>query len=271
MTVVFWLILAAMTVLAALFVLWPLWRSRAHSVVSRRATNVQIYREQVAQMHAQVSAGTLDQEMADARIDALGRRLLIETQDAQPAIEQAASVNRRPWWISGAWVVLLPLVAFAIYLSGNSWKMTGGTDAVKLDYMASKLEHRTQARPGDVQAWRLLASVREAQGQYQQAATAYGHMNQVLQPPNAAWFVRQAEALVRAAKGQVTRKAQVVLQRALKLNPDFGPALWFAGVFADQQGDIATARAYWQRLAQQPLPPAFKELVNKRLDALPEK
>lgn len=272
MTIVFWLILAAMTVLAALFILWPLWRRREHVALSRQTTNVRIYRERVAEIEQAQEKNGIDPDTAQARIEALGRRLLTEAGEQSPEADSVPPPHRRPWLLTVACVGLIPLVAFGIYLLAGTptWKLHGGTDSQRLHYMAKQLQQGTRAHPRDAQLWRLLASTREAQSKYRRAASAYARANALLDPPQAPLLVREAEAWIQAAGGQMTQRAQVVLQQALKANPDFGPALWFAGLSAANRGDTAGARRYWQRLLTLDLPPAFSKLVKKRLAALPD-
>lgn len=260
----FWTVLAAMTALCVALLLLPLWR-RPDPGASRRAENIAIYRERVAELHAERDAGRIGAEQARALEDELGRRLLSEAASAD---EPAATGYRRPWLLTLLLVVAVPVLALALYLPGGTWRLGGG-DAPGLHYLAARLQERVEAGEGDVRGWRMLGQVRMRLGEYEAAAEAFARANGMDGPPGADDLVREAEALALARDGSLQGRPARLVEKALEIDPDHGQALWYAGLAAAASGDDAAARRHWTRLLDLPdLPDAFRSLVEQRLAAL---
>ena len=103
-TVVPWLVLALMTIFALVIVLRPLMRRTQDASASRRATNIHIYRERIAELEAEHRYGRIDPEQMQLQKDELGRRLLDEV-DESPA---AAPASGRAWWMSLLLLLAIP-------------------------------------------------------------------------------------------------------------------------------------------------------------------
>lgn len=263
----FWVLAAAMTAAAVALVTLPLWRrSEQGEPTSRRAANIAIYRERVAELRAEAGE-RLPQAHAQALEDELGRRLLSEA-DAGEEDDGTVAAPRpgRPWKTTVAVVLAVPVLAFAVYWAGGEWRLAGGEPG--LGYLAARMTEAVAAQPNNVQAWMLLGQAREAQGRYADAAVAYGRVNALLPEPHAALLIREAEALLLASGGNLAGRPAALFERALVVEPSNGIALWYAGLAAARAGAAGQARAYWQKLLQQDLPPDFRSVVEESLAAL---
>lgn len=119
------------------------------------------------------------------------------------------------------------------------------------------LEEATDEAPDDASLWVRLADLRSALGDGQGAADAFAEADrnapdampdaQRLQLLNA-----RADALMAMHDGDIaaflTPDFVALLERILALDPDNERALWFLGVAADQDGDMAAASDHWRRL-----------------------
>ena len=79
-----------------------------------------------------------------------------------------------------------------------------------------------------------------------------------------------AEALSRAADGQITVPARELINKVLAADPDEPRALFMSGLARYQDGDYAQAVIIWQRLLAISTPEApWIGIVNKTLRGLP--
>src|SRR3970040_2749019 len=90
----FWIISALLGTGAVLFVVWPLLANRRRVRVSRSATNLSIYRDQLRELDADRDAGRLDAEHYEKARRELEARVLEEVQD-DAAPEPARSGRAR--------------------------------------------------------------------------------------------------------------------------------------------------------------------------------
>jgi cytochrome c-type biogenesis protein CcmH len=110
-------------------------------------------------------------------------------------------------------------------------------------------EAAAKANPQAVTSWLDLAMAAAAAGKADIEMDALAKALQ-LTGPNAAILAMQAEALSRAADGQITAPARQIIARALKLDPDEPRALFLTGMAAWQDEDFAKAAEIWQQVLQ---------------------
>ncbi|MDN5937407.1 MAG: c-type cytochrome biogenesis protein CcmI [Salinisphaera sp.] len=265
MPLLFWTLVALMSAAAMAIVVWPLWRGRLRPGLSRRKANIAIYRERVAELHADARAQRLPEQEARALEKELGRRLLAETDSADTQTPEQRP--RRPWALTLAVVVLLPVLGGALYWRGGNWQLVGDGPP-PLSYLEAQLDRRVAQAPGDLRAWQMLGRTREAMGHFSQAAQAYARVNALLPKPSAAALTKEAMAYAAASRSLAGRPTEL-FRAALRADPDYGVALWFAGMAAAQADQPEQALQYWQRLAKKKgLPARMQALLDKQLAQL---
>jgi cytochrome c-type biogenesis protein CcmH len=258
----FLLCAAALVIISLALLLPPLLRSRRYAAPSERAANVSVYRDQVAELERDQSAGTLSPEQyAQARAE-LEARLL---DDVKAASADSPASRKWPGRIAAAVIlVAVPVVAGSLYwhlgspqallAKGNHPIDPANMTVEQFQAMTSKLAARMRQQPNDVVGWTMLGRAYKALERYPDAAQALARANK-LQPENAEILVEYAEALGLAKGGDLSGEPAHLIERALKLAPDDPKALTLAGTAAFSNGDYKQAIAYWQRLAAK-LPPS---------------
>jgi len=111
------------------------------------------------------------------------------------------------------------------------------------------------ATPSDVGAWLRLAMAAAASGDRQTEMTALEQAENLTNGDPAIRAMR-AEAMARAADGQVTVPARRLIADILAVNPAEPRALFLSGLAAYQDEDYAAAMAIWQRLQSASAPDA---------------
>ena len=126
-------------------------------------------------------------------------------------------------------------------------------------------QEATRANPQTVSSWLDLAMAAAAAGDTNLEQEALDKALQ-LTGPDAAILALQAEALSRAADGQITAPARQIIARALALAPDEPRAQFLSGMAAWQDEDFAGAAEIWQQLLQTAPPGApWRERVRENL------
>lgn len=266
----FWVSAALLTVLALAFLVTPLarGRTRAGAPVSRVASNLTLFRDQLTELDADLAAGTIGREQWEAARGDLQRGLLDDA--AAPAAGAAAPVGRSK---AAAIVVgiALPLISGLLYLGlGNRQALDPGRESIaqgaphqltpeQIESMVARLAKRLESNPDDAEGWVMLARTYNALGRYGDAASAYAKAD-VLFPNNAPLLADYADTLAMAQGQKLLGKPEALVQRALEADGNNLKALALAGTVEFEKSDFAKAIEYWQRML--PLLPADSETGN---------
>jgi cytochrome c-type biogenesis protein CcmH len=266
-------VVAALLVAAALlFIVPPLWRRRDGRSVQRDRSNLEIYKDQLRELEADLANGVLSREQFEQGRVELERRLL---EDVNPGVNTATVADDRGEGRGAAVTVILliPLLAVFLYLiKGNPAALSpekitvaqqsgnGPAHAVtaeQINAMVEGLAQRLQSNPQDPEGWRMLGRSYVALGRYPEAVSALEKAVSML-PDDPDLLADYADALAMTSGQTLEGKPMELVQRALKLNPNHEKALWLAGTGAYNRHDYRGAAAYWERLLQQ-LTPNSKE------------
>ena len=254
-TVVFLLAAAVLLAVVLILILPPLLRGAretAPEAGGRSAANLAIYRDQLAELERDRTAGTLaDAEYEQAR-EELRRRLLEERVAGEAA---APGVRRSP---RSALILLFALPLFAA--TGYAWlgqpqaldpiHTQARLDPQEIEAMLGKLKARLDAQPDDLKGWVMLARSYKTLGRYVEAAEAYGRGG-ALVDNDATLLLDYADVLVQLNEGRFAGRPEQLIAQALKLDPDEPQALFLAGAAAGEREDYAAVVRYWERLLPQ--------------------
>lgn len=259
MTVFSGFVLAAALLLVAILaiVLRPLWRSEklvadgdAKSPIDRRETNLDIYRDQLAELERDRSEGLLAESDFLAARSELQRRLLDEAQ-----AESGGAVKRGGRKTAVVLLLVIPLLAIAGYL------MLGRPQALdpvntqprmseqQIDSMLVQLEEKLKANPGDSKGWVMLARSYKVLGRFAESAEAYSR-GTALVDTDPVLMADYAEVLAQV-NGKFDGKPAELIAQALELDPNEPQALFLAGAAASDRKDFAAVVDYWGRLLPQ--------------------
>jgi cytochrome c-type biogenesis protein CcmH len=181
----FWVLAALLLALALAFLLTPLLRNRAASVdgASRAEANLSVFRDQLAELDADLSAGSIEREQWEAARADLQRGLL-EAVDVPSGKAAAPAARSRVAALAVA--LALPLVSVSLYLLlGNPQGLQPAAENAaqgaphqltreQIDTMVARLAQRLESNPDDGEGWIVLARSYNALGRYAEAAAAYG-------------------------------------------------------------------------------------------------
>ena len=235
----------------------PLWSARRKPTLDadRKAANLVIFRDQLAELEREKSEGTLAEADFEQAKRELQRRLLEEVDsEGQEPVGQAAPSRKT----AVALLVLLPLFALGAYgLFGNLGALDPARTAAQkqmtpeqINEMVSRLAARLEANPDDLQGWAMLARSYKTMGRYEDAAKAYGKAEKLVDT-DPELLASYAETLAMAAGKGLKGKPVQLIEKALKLDPNNAHSLFLAGAAAMEAGDAKKGIAYWEALLPQ--------------------
>ncbi len=260
----FWIICAALLIVAMLFIAVPLWRGHAkNNSVARDAANLEILRDQIVEMDNDLKNGLLTQELHAQGKSELQNRVLDEVGNDT----EQPNAERRPLkLVAIALSVLLPLAAIGMYTQvGNMDAFSdrighGGTTDMGVPRTAasiSELEQKIESNPEDGESLVILARSYMEAGRYADAAQNYEKLTKLV--GSEAWVWADYADAQAMAQGQTLRgKPTEYINKALAIDPMHPKSLALAGSAGMERGDFAAAIQHWERLRGQ-LPPESED------------
>ncbi|MEO8001130.1 MAG: tetratricopeptide repeat protein [Arenimonas sp.] len=163
-------------------------------------------------------------------------------------------------------IIALPLLTFSLYrfvgspqaldnafISENQKQL-----APDINTAITNLQEELKSNPGNTEGWVLLARTHNAMGNFEEANSAFRKAIS-LDPGNPDLKAELAEAMLRSSKERTFPKEAIeLLAQALTENPGHERALFFMGMNFLQQGDLAQAESYFDKL----LPKLDTEAAN---------
>lgn len=284
-------IIASLTALAVLSLLWPF--ARAGRTPVRAASATDLYRVQIAEIRRDAARGLVSAAEAEGAEAEAARRLLAAAE-AKPAAQltpaqltpaqltPAPTPARKPtrWsgWLAGlAILVFVPGFSLALYLRLGKPELPDAPLTARLavppaqtDVAAAvtKIEAHLKQNPDDVRGWEVIAPVYLRLGRAHEAALAYAAVLR-LGGSTPDLQSRFGEALVYAAQGTVTAPARKAFEQALADDPSHVKARFYTGLAAEQDGDFTKAREIWGKIAaEEPEGSPLTKALRQRMEAM---
>jgi len=287
-TILFWVIATLIGAAIAALLVRPLWRHGA-GVDSAENADIQVYKDQLAEVDRDIARGTLDRAEGDALKTEISRRLLA-------AAAQETGTNPAP----GGLGVAVPLALVCAGLGLALYAAIGAPGApdqpraarvaasnaahaarpsqaqmearlasagvipdplaglapdqrALLDQLYTVLEDR----PDDLRGFDLLENFLADMGDWSGAATAQARIIAIKgDTATPADHLLLAEHLIFATNGYVSPEAEDALRQVLTLDPENGAARYFSGLTAAQAGRPDITYTLWSRLLSEGPPDA---------------
>ena len=283
--ILFWVICALMIVIALAFVVPPALQQSESSKGAveddRKQANIAVYRDQLAELEADLRNGLVSEEQYAQDRDEIQRRLLEDTATTESKTATAVPLNaRNTAYVLG---IGLPLIAIVSYLMIGEPERIANPAPVgappsassaappersqeQIEANVAKLAQRLESNPNDAQGWTMLARSYSSMEKYAEAAGAYAKATE-LNAKDADLWAEYAFATGMAEGRTLQGKSVELVERALKVDPENLKALQLAGSAAFQAKDYKKAVDYWQRVLKK-VPPGSEvaEAINERIN-----
>ena len=264
----FWLISVVLCLVAAGFVLIPLFRHRPtdDGQADRSLLNVELYRERLAELENNQLEGEITAEQFASLKLELEQNLLSETAMRDEGNPETADGNA----MSGAQrrkipklvltaALLVPLFAVTAYSDfGLSWgaindlelasqfKTTSPHDNDGMRGSILRLAKRLENQPENHDGWFLLGQSYMNLGEFEKSAGAYQHLLEKF-PEDAGLSGYYAEALFLADDRKMTARVSKAIDAAFSLNPQNVAMLEIKAMNAFRRGDLGVAVTFFEK------------------------
>jgi cytochrome c-type biogenesis protein CcmH len=268
----FWHLVVVMSAVAALFVLWPLFRlpvtrRLAAQPVRQDVTQAQLYEEHLADLDKALLVGDIDKEQYQALKLELQRTLMQDSEGLAPVkgrsggqlllilvaclLPVLALVFYKQWGALPDWKIYDMLQAEEANPPENNEAFVQSTKNLLIEVRA-----RLKQQPDNHQMRFLLAERSMAIQDYDEAIAAYRHLLTV-EPNSPSVAIKLAQALFVREGNKVTDEVAEYAEIAVQGAPFMYGALEMAGMVAFHREDYKKAVQYWQRAKGQ-LDPASR-------------
>lgn len=266
--ILFWTIAAFLVATALLFVLPPLLARRdVRQGPTRKALTIAVYRDQLAELEADLRNGNLDQTQFERACGDLQRGLLESAADESPDSSAAGAGRAEGRWMVFVVGITLPLLAAGLYaaLGGGAAALdpstagrNGESHLGSIEDMIVSLQKRLESQPDNPAGWAMLARSLYVVGRHEEASSAYARAIEAGAGDDPDVLAGYADVLALQQNRALAGKPMELVARALSIDPGHKKSLWLAGTAAYQVQDYRTARDYWSRLAAL-LPPGSED------------
>ncbi|NEX23140.1 c-type cytochrome biogenesis protein CcmI [Thiorhodococcus mannitoliphagus] len=275
--IIFWILAGGLLVLALVFIVTPLLQSAPQEdLIEQDALNLEVFRQRLKELDADLEAGFLDQDRYAAARHDLERELLYDVDAGQQAPAQKPTPSALSRWLIGAALVILaPISAVLIYLQLGEPRLAdplqvaasaqaaeeSGQSGASLEELVTRLEQRLQENPEDIDGWLMLGRTAFATGKTEQGLQAiekaYG-----LAPDEVDIKLAYAEALAAASPTKsLEGKPAELIRAVLDEDPTNRIARWLTGMIAFQKEQYASAVDTWEKILAE-LDPNGQEAAN---------
>ncbi len=298
----FWIITFLMALLVSGVLARALWRAGQAHLAQPGAFDVQVYRDQLAEVERDVARGVIPAEDAERVHTEISRRILAADRSAQ----DAQSVREGPQTVG---IAMLGTVLVAGSLALYAWLGRPGYGDMALEDRISfaqevhqnrpdqqtaenslpdnlpkpevsvqyaelleKLRETVAGRPDDLQGHELLANYEANAGNFAAAAKAKAQVLRIKDTQVTLGDIGDyGELLVLAAGGYVSPEAEAALRRVLEENEEDGRARYYLGLMMTQTGRPDIAFRIWDGLLRRgPADAAWIEPIKAQILPLAE-
>jgi len=276
--IIFWILAAGLAGLALVFVLPPLLsRLPPDTGMDQDQLNLEVFRQQLKELHGDMEAGNLDQTQYKAARRDLERELLhdVDGKGGAAASNQTAPITAL------LLALILPAFAFGLYVvigenaiiprlemaaAGKPGLPAGhpaeGGQALALDELVERLALKMEENPDNLEGWVMLGRTYVAINQPDKAVAAL-EKAQGLAPENPEVLLSLAQVLATAAGGQLAGRPADLVTASLKIDPKNPTGRWLQGLVAYQTEDFPLAVQRWEALVLD-LDPAGEDAAEIR-------
>jgi cytochrome c-type biogenesis protein CcmH len=257
-----WWLIAGLLLLASLFLVYPFVRQEVNEIEDDADANLQIFRDQQAQLDSQLQQNEIRQPQYDQLIAEAKKLLLINSQNAQTKENEAP---KKAGWLLPVSLLLLPIFSLASYyyvgaaadekilklLEQNTQLSVDDPQAqFKQQVLFSAIEKRAAQRPDNIYYWILLA--KRAVQQNDLSSAQFHYAQAIKASPEDSYLLAQyAEITFMLADSQFTDEVNRAIDKAFAMDSSNPTVLGLKGIQAFETEQWQLAITYWQEASRQ--------------------
>jgi len=259
-----WIGFALLLLLALGFILLPLFVTLRGGDVERKQNNINIYKDQLANLQADKEANLITESDYLSMSQEVKRNLLDDTQDQNsPTFNTAQSKNKM---LMTLLVVFIMISSLYVYYDLGAHNKVAITELLKLSKQADfkkqdaqeLVEHlitQSKKTPKDIDNWYLLSRLQFDLGNFEQAVLGFTqvlkHLPEESKTDQSVAMAQLGQSMFFANNRRLNAATESILVESLRLNPQENIALGLLGVANYERKEYVKAVGYWQRLMDQ--------------------
>ena len=257
-----WWLIAGLLLLASLFLVYPFIRHDRTVVQDDADANLQIFRDQQAQLDSQLQQQEIEQPQYEQLLAEAKQLLLLNSQ--KPQVEETV-VSVKVGRLLPVALLLLPIFCLASYhylgaaadekilkmLEVNTQLSVDDPQAqFKQQELFSAIEKRAAQRPDNIYYWILLA--KRAVQQNDLSSAQYHYAQAIKASPEDSYLLAQyAEITFMLADSQFTDEVNRAIDKAFAIDSSNPTVLGLKGIQAFETEQWQLAITYWQEASRQ--------------------
>lgn len=267
----FWVIAAALTLIACAAVLWPL--TRRVDAVSPAGYDAEVYKDQLAEIDRDAERGLIALPQVELARAEVARRL-IKASAASRSAGMPGTEGGWPRWVAVAAILAIPVIGWGMYSAIGAAGLPDEPLAARMERnpadntveeLIARAERHLAANPDDASGWQVLGPIYLRQQRYADARKAYENAIRLL-GSDAVREVGLGEAIAGEAGGVVTADARAAFERAAKHDPSEPRARYFLATALAQEGRLSEAQDAWQAMkASLPADSPWQGVIDQAL------
>ncbi len=280
----FWITAAVLTGMAILFVVLPILRYKKVEEVSSDELNIEIIKQQLRELDADMEAGELEEEQYTASRHDLEKALLA---DLNMGSSDKNSGEAKP----GRWAIYaIPLMIIAIAVptynkigspeiisrlsdpafaqqqqqrraaQNHSQQQAAGQPTASMEDLVVKLAKRMESEPNNIEGLKMLARSYVSLGRFQEALQTYEKALK-LDRTDVDLLMGFATTMAISRDNQFQGMPAKVIDQAYQLAPENPNVLWLKGNVHYQAGEFLQAVTFWEKVMAK-LTPGSEEAMT---------
>lgn len=258
-----WLGLALLSVVAILFVIYPVWKQfkdKVDTVVTSdpQRDNVEVFKDRLQELEQEVASGSLSQEDFAVLRTELEKNLLIDASTESRSLS-SQSISTKQFILASciAFVVVAgslglytrvgsaPALEVALNMADDPFDGRQPTMQEAIDQLRKELE----LQPANPEGWYILASTLMGQQDYQGALEAYQNTLAYLTPQDVqyATVMGQLAQSMFFVAGGMTSDVRDQIEKTLAAEPFEITALGILGIDAFERKAYRDAIGFWSK------------------------
>jgi cytochrome c-type biogenesis protein CcmH len=225
---------------------------------SRRQMNAAIYREELDKLEAERNTGLMDSSDYEIAHAEMRQRLFQDTNEE----DDQAHLGSTKKTVIGLCIFIVLLSSGLYFFLGDVYRVAQKNNEKPItqenvEKMVSEFALKMEKEPDNLKGWAMLARSYRILGRNEDAAKAYARAGNYLDS-DPQLLADYADVLASNANGSFAGKPLLLINQALKLDPNNLLALWLSGTASFGTGNYKAAVQSWEKLAAQ-LPPNTDE------------
>jgi len=275
----FWIIAAALTIVAILFIVLPILKYKKVEEVSSDELNIEIIKQQLKELDADMEAGELEQEQYTASRHDLEKALLADLNVGNNNKTRKAKSGR---WAMFAIPVIIIVIALPTYFKvgapdiiprlnnpasmqqrtaqNNPQHSAAGQPNTSMEELVIKLAKRMESEPENIEGWKMLGRSYISLGRIQEALQTYEKAIK-LDRKDIDLLMGYATTMAMTRDNQFQGMPAELIDQAYQLAPENPNVLWLKGNIHYQAGEFQQAVIIWGKVMSK-LQPGSEEATT---------